>query len=43
MATLNELKAYLSVPGKPVTMTELKELSKDERTELLTMLDEVQS
>ena len=33
-ASLMQVKDYLSVPMKPVTMTELKELTKDDREEL---------
>ena len=33
-----QVKDYLSVPTKPVTMTELKELSKEDREELALLV-----
>ena len=37
-ASLMQVKNYLSVPGNPVTMTELKELSKEDRAELAELV-----
>lgn len=33
-ASLLQVKDYLSVPGNPVSITEMKELSKEDREEL---------
>ena len=39
MATLKDLRAYMSVPEKPVTLAEMKELTKEDREELLQELE----
>lgn len=40
MATLTEVKEFFSVPLKPVSMSELKELTKEDKEELKSLLDE---
>lgn len=37
-ASLMQVKEYLSTPMKPVSMTELKELTKDDREELAELV-----
>lgn len=42
MATLKDVRDYLSVPGKPVTLIEMKELTKSDREDLIAELNKVQ-
>lgn len=39
-ASLMQVKEFFSVPGKPVTMAELKELTSEDKTELRQLVGE---
>jgi hypothetical protein len=38
IATLMQVREFFAVPGKPVTMTEMKELDSEDRDELRTLV-----
>jgi hypothetical protein len=38
MASLMDVRNFFGTPGKPVSMTEMKELSKEDRDELRTLV-----
>ena len=38
MATLNDVRNYIGTPDRPVTLTEMKELTKEDRAELVELV-----